>query len=62
MKKHQFEEIIMSLSIIIAILCYQFEIMWLFGIFLFKSAFDTYCALKTAKQSAKDELNNKGHE
>lgn len=62
MKKHQFEEIIMSLSIVIAILCYQFEIMWLFWIFLFKSSFDTYCALKAAGQAAKKELKNKGHE
>lgn len=53
MKKHQFEEITAALSIIITLLAYQFEINWLFWIYLLKSLFDTYCAIKESYKPAK---------
>ena len=62
MKEYQFEEITMALSIIICLLAYKFEINWLFWIFLFKSIFDTICALIqsfiSAVKSAKKDKNN----
>ena len=59
MKKHQFEEITAALSIIIALLAYQFEINWLFYIYFVKSCIDTWCALKEGYKSAKKSLNEK---
>lgn len=46
MKKSQFEEIVMGISIIITILAYIANIDWLFNIFLVKSVWDFYCAMK----------------
>lgn len=54
MKKHQFEEITAALSIIITLLAYEFEIDWLFWIYLVKSIFDTLCALKAAKEEKRN--------
>ena len=53
MKKYQFEELTAALSIIIALLAYQFGINWLFYIYLVKSIFDTWCACKEAYLSVK---------
>ncbi|MCH7724439.1 MAG: hypothetical protein IIC76_14040 [Bacteroidetes bacterium] len=55
MKKHQFEEMTASFSIIITLLAYKFEIDWLFYIYLCKSIFDTWCALKYSYISAKND-------
>lgn len=51
MKKHQFEEITMSLSIIICLISYSLKINWLFYIFLVKSIIDTICALVVSYNS-----------
>ena len=56
MQKHQFEEITASLSIIITLMAYGFEINWLFYIFLCKSIFDIWCALKTSYISAQKDI------
>jgi hypothetical protein len=56
MKRYQFEELIASLSIIIALLSYEFEVWWLFVVFLIKSIFDFYCAIKTAYYEAIKEI------
>lgn len=56
MKDYQFEEITMALSIIIAILCYQLNIVWLFSIFTMKAIFDTYSAIKYSYISAKNQI------
>jgi hypothetical protein len=56
MKRYQFEELIASLSIIITLLCYEFELWWLFYVFLTKSIFDFYCAIKTAYYEAIKEI------
>lgn len=45
MKKHQFEEITAALSIIIALLAWEFKIEWLFVIYLIKAILDTICAI-----------------
>jgi len=47
MKKHQFEEIIFSLSVIIALMCYYIDITWLFCLFTFKAVVDFKCATAT---------------
>ena len=52
MKKHQFEEITAALSIIIALLAYQFKVYWLFGIFTTKAVFDTWCSIRFSYRSA----------
>lgn len=62
MKDYQFEEITMALSIIIAILCYQFDIMWLCGIFTMKAIFDTYGAIKYSYISAKNQMKGGNNE
>lgn len=46
MSKSQFEEITMGISIIITLLAYIANIDWLFYIFLVKSVWDFYCAMK----------------
>ena len=56
MKRYQFEELIASLSIIIALLSYEFEVWWLFYVFLIKSIFDFYCAIKAAYDEAMKEI------
>lgn len=56
MKRYQFEELIASLSIIITLLCYEFEVWWLFYVFLIKSIFDLYCAIKAAYHEAMKEI------
>ena len=55
MKRYQFEELIASLSIIIALLCYEFEVWWLFVVFLIKSIFDLCCAIRAAYDEAMKE-------
>ncbi len=59
MKNYQFEEITSSLSIIIALLAYNFKVDWLFYIFAVKSVIDVYCSLKTSYIEAKELLKNK---
>jgi hypothetical protein len=59
MKKHQFEEILATLSTIVCLLTLYFNIEWLFYIFLFKSLFDWYCAFKESYKQAKNDLKNK---
>ncbi len=56
MKKHQFEEITAALSIIIAVLAYQFNINWLCYLYTIKAIFDTYCAIKFAHKQAMKEI------
>ena len=48
MKKSQFEELTAGLSIVIALLAYNFEVYWLLVIYAPKAIFDTYCAIKYA--------------
>ena len=55
MKKHQFEEITMALSVIIALLAYQFNVNWLFYIFTVKAIFDCWCALTYSYKAAVKE-------
>lgn len=72
MKKHQFEEITASLSIIVALLAYQFEVNWLAGIFTAKAIFDMWCAIRFSYRAAvkkkvnpkpiNQETNNPEHE
>jgi len=57
MKTHQFEELTMHLSIIIALLAYNYGIRWLFIIFTIYSILNTYSALKTSYKASK---KNKG--
>lgn len=59
MKKHQFEEITAALSIIICLLAWNFEIMWLFWIYLVKSILDTICAIWFACESVIKEREGK---
>ena len=56
MKRYQFEELIASISIIITLLCYEFEVWWLFVVFLIKSIFDFYCAIIAAYHAAISEI------
>ena len=58
MKKHQFEEITAALSIIIALLSYEFNIDWLFCTFVLKSIWDVRCAFKYARIES-EKLNKK---
>lgn len=51
MKKHQFEEITMGISIIICLIAYKLEINWLYYIFFAKSIFDFIAAIKAAVTS-----------
>ena len=62
MKKYQFEELTAALSIIIAVLAYHFDIMWLFYIYLVKSVWDTHCAIKEAKNHIKSKNANQARE
>lgn len=58
MKKYQFEEITMGISIIIALLAYRFEVNWVFYIFTYKAIFDFFCAVREAYKSIlKDKKN-----
>jgi len=51
MKEYQFEEIVFSLSVIIAILAYQNDLMWVCWVFVVKSIFDGVSAIVTAYRS-----------
>jgi len=53
MKKHQFEEILFSIDVIITLLCFIFSIKWLLWIFIIKTLFDFYFANKAAYKAAK---------
>jgi len=57
MKTHQFEEITMALSIIIALMAYAMEINWLCGLFTVKAGIDTYCAVRAAYKSVIKDQN-----
>lgn len=56
MKDHQFEEINSSLSVIICLLALWLEIDWLFAIYLCKSIFDIWCAIKEGYKDAMREI------
>lgn len=57
MKTHQFEELTMHLSIIIALMAYNYGIRWLFIIFTIYSIFNVYSALTTSYKSyLKDKI------
>jgi len=55
MKKSQFEEITMGLSIIIMLLAFKFNYFWLGLFFTIKSVFDFFCAIKYAIKELKEE-------
>ena len=55
MKKSQYEELTMGISIIITLLAYQFGIIWLFYIFFVKSCFDCGFAIVEAIKELKKE-------
>lgn len=51
MKKHQFEEITMALSVLIALIAYAVDVNWLCYLFTFKAGMDAYCAIRAAYKS-----------
>lgn len=57
MKKSQFEEITMALSIVIMLLAFEFKYFWLGLTFTIKSVFDFLCAVKYAIKEIKEEKN-----
>ena len=59
MKKYQFEELTLSLSIIITLLTYNFKIDWLFWMFLVKSIIDFYQSLVEAYKEILRERREK---
>jgi len=56
MKKSQFEEITMGISIVIMLLAFEFNHFWLGAMFTIKSVFDFLSAVKYAIKEIKDEL------
>jgi hypothetical protein len=59
MKKYQFEELTLSLSIIITLLAYNFKIDWLFYMFLVKSIIDFYMVFVEAYKEILRERKEK---
>ena len=55
MKKSQFEEITMGLSIIIMLLAFEFNHFWLGVVFTAKSIFDFYTAIKYAIKELQED-------
>ena len=55
MKKSQFEEITMGLSIIIMLLAFEFNHFWLGAMFTAKSIFDFWSATKYAIKELKED-------
>ena len=62
MKEYQFEELTASLSTIIAILCYVFDLQFLFWLFTGKSLFDWGCAIGFGFKDAMQKLKQKNQD
>ena len=59
MKKYQFEELTLFLSIIITLLAYNLKIEWLFYLFMVKSIIDLYNVfIEAYKEIFKDKNKN----
>ncbi len=58
MKKYQFEELTLFLSIIITLLAYNFKIEWLFYLFMVKSIIDLYNVFVEAYKEIFKDKNN----
>ena len=56
MKKHQFEEITLGISILIAISAWSIGFKFVACVFFIKSCFDVYCLIKAINEKKKSKI------